>query len=85
MPDEKTKVPRIPTPWCECAPRGQPSQLCDRTWTSQVALPRDISEMVCALSEYKGSSSNLSRVSLNSDNVFGDDGGSRRPGASRSP
>ncbi|MEQ4568052.1 intradiol ring-cleavage dioxygenase [Paenarthrobacter sp. CAP02] len=43
--------------------------------TSQVALPQDISEKVYALSEYKGSSSNLSRVSLTSDNVFGDDGG----------
>lgn len=43
--------------------------------TSQVALPQDISETVYALSEYKGSSSNLSQVSLNSDNVFGDDGG----------
>lgn len=43
--------------------------------TSQVALPQDISEKVYALTEYKGSSSNLSQVSLTSDNVFGDDGG----------
>lgn len=43
--------------------------------TSQVALPQVISETVYKLPEYKGSSSNLSKVSLNSDNVFGDDGG----------
>jgi protocatechuate 3,4-dioxygenase beta subunit len=43
--------------------------------TSQVALPQDISETVYALSGYEGSTSNLARVSLDSDNVFGDDGG----------
>lgn len=43
--------------------------------TSQVALPRDVSETVYALSGYEGSTSNLSRVSLESDNVFSDDGG----------
>lgn len=43
--------------------------------TSQVALPKDISESVYALAEYEGSAANLSQVSLDSDNVFGDDGG----------
>lgn len=43
--------------------------------TSQVALPQSTCEDVYALSEYSGSSSNLAQVSLDSDNVFGDDGG----------
>ncbi|KQP57110.1 intradiol ring-cleavage dioxygenase [Agreia sp. Leaf283] len=43
--------------------------------TSQVALPQDVCDTVYALSGYDGSSSNLSKVSLDSDNVFGDDGG----------
>lgn len=43
--------------------------------TSQVALPQSTCEEVYALSEYSGSSSNLTQVSLDSDNVFGDDGG----------
>ncbi|SDQ51942.1 intradiol ring-cleavage dioxygenase [Microbacterium sp. cf332] len=43
--------------------------------TSQVALPQDVCESVYALPAYDGSTRNLSQVTLNSDNVFGDDGG----------
>jgi protocatechuate 3,4-dioxygenase beta subunit len=43
--------------------------------TSQVALPQDVCEAVYATSGYEASVSNLSRVSLTGDNVFGDDGG----------
>ena len=43
--------------------------------TSQVALPKDVCETVYAESGYEDSVANLSRVSLDSDNVFGDDGG----------
>ncbi|WP_271984802.1 intradiol ring-cleavage dioxygenase [Pseudoclavibacter terrae] len=43
--------------------------------TSQVALPEYASKTVYALSGYEGSASNLAQVSLDSDNVFGDDGG----------
>jgi protocatechuate 3,4-dioxygenase beta subunit len=42
--------------------------------TSQVALPQDVCEQVYAQPGYDGSTSNLSRVSLTGDNVFGDDG-----------
>jgi protocatechuate 3,4-dioxygenase beta subunit len=43
--------------------------------TSQVALPQSTCDEVYTLSEYSGSASNLAQVSLDSDNVFGDDGG----------
>lgn len=43
--------------------------------TSQIALPQDASEAVYATTGYESSASNLSRISLESDNVFGDDGG----------
>ncbi len=43
--------------------------------TSQVALPKDVCEKVYAQPGYEDSVSNLSRVSLAADNVFGDDGG----------
>ena len=43
--------------------------------TSQVALPEYASNAVYALSGYEGSASNMAQVSLDSDNVFGDDGG----------
>lgn len=44
--------------------------------TSQVALPQATCDTVYAdTSAYPSSASNLSRVSLDSDNVFGDDGG----------
>jgi protocatechuate 3,4-dioxygenase beta subunit len=43
--------------------------------TSQVALPKDICTTVYGQSGYEASVSNLSQVSLATDNVFGDDGG----------
>jgi protocatechuate 3,4-dioxygenase beta subunit len=43
--------------------------------TSQVALPQDVCATVYAEDGYEASVSNLARVSLDSDNVFGDDGG----------
>ncbi|RBY74790.1 3,4-dioxygenase subunit beta [Blastococcus sp. TF02-09] len=43
--------------------------------TSQVALPKDVCDTVYAQEGYEASVSNLSQVSLTSDNVFGDDGG----------
>ncbi len=42
--------------------------------TSQVALPEDVSRAVYALAEYAGSTENLDRLSIEDDNVFGDDG-----------
>lgn len=42
--------------------------------TSQVALPQDVCAAVYGTDGYDSSSSNLSQVSLTSDNVFGDDG-----------
>jgi protocatechuate 3,4-dioxygenase beta subunit len=43
--------------------------------TSQVALPEDACTQVYAQGGYKASVTKLSQVSLDSDNVFGDDGG----------
>nr|WP_269205042.1 intradiol ring-cleavage dioxygenase [Motilibacter aurantiacus] len=43
--------------------------------TSQVALPRSTCETVYAQPGYEASVTNLAKVSLDSDNVFGDDGG----------
>lgn len=43
--------------------------------TSQVALPRNVSEAVYATPGYERSVGNLSRLSLTTDGVFGDDGG----------
>ena len=43
--------------------------------TSQVALPEAVSKTVYVLDEYAGSTANLAQVSLDNDNVFGDDGG----------
>ncbi len=48
--------------------------------TSQVALPQDVCEQVYAQSGYEASVSNLSRVGLDTDNVFGDDGGAGQLG-----
>jgi protocatechuate 3,4-dioxygenase beta subunit len=48
--------------------------------TSQVALPQDICETVYTTSGYDASVNNLSRVSLDADNVFGDDGGASQLG-----
>jgi protocatechuate 3,4-dioxygenase beta subunit len=46
--------------------------------TSQVALPEDTCTKVYAQSGYEQSVGNLSQVSLDGDNVFGDDGGKRQ-------
>ena len=43
--------------------------------TSQIALPEDTCTLVYATSGYEQSVTNLSRISLRTDNVFGDDGG----------
>ena len=43
--------------------------------TSQIALPQDVCELVYATDGYTQSVRNLSQTSLESDNVFGDDGG----------
>lgn len=43
--------------------------------TSQVALPQAVSEGVYATTGYDGSAQNLAAITLDSDNVFGDDGG----------
>jgi protocatechuate 3,4-dioxygenase beta subunit len=48
--------------------------------TSQVALPQDACDTVYATSGYEASVSNLKQVSLDSDNVFGDDGGASQLG-----
>ncbi len=48
--------------------------------TSQVALPKDVCETVYATDRYSQSVANLARVSLASDNVFGDDGGAHQLG-----
>lgn len=43
--------------------------------TSQLALPEEACSAVYAETAYAGSAENLARISLTSDNVFGDDGG----------
>ncbi|WP_111768753.1 intradiol ring-cleavage dioxygenase [Nakamurella deserti] len=48
--------------------------------TSQVALPQDVCDAVYATAGYERSVSNLAQVSLTSDNVFGDDGGTSQLG-----
>jgi protocatechuate 3,4-dioxygenase beta subunit len=48
--------------------------------TSQVALPKDTCATVYGQSGYEQSVTNLSRVSLESDNVFGDDGAAHQLG-----
>jgi protocatechuate 3,4-dioxygenase beta subunit len=48
--------------------------------TSQVALPKDVCDVVYAGSGYEKSVSNLAQLSLASDNVFGDDGGASQLG-----
>ena len=49
--------------------------------TSQIALPEAWCKTVYATSGYEQSVTNLSQVSLASDNVFGDDGGVHELGA----
>jgi protocatechuate 3,4-dioxygenase beta subunit len=48
--------------------------------TSQIALPEDVCNSVYATAGYEQSVQNLGQVSLQSDNVFGDDGGARQLG-----
>ena len=48
--------------------------------TSQVALPKDVCDAVYATDGYASSVTNLARVSLGDDNVFGDDGGASQLG-----
>ncbi|BBH67504.1 3,4-dioxygenase subunit beta [Actinoplanes sp. OR16] len=48
--------------------------------TSQVALPKDVCDVVFKESGYEASVSNLSQVTLDNDNVFGDDGGASQLG-----
>jgi hypothetical protein len=43
--------------------------------TSQIALPKDICDQVYATGGYSQSVQNLSQVSLQTDNVFGNDAG----------
>jgi protocatechuate 3,4-dioxygenase beta subunit len=52
----------------------------NRIATSQIALPEDACRAVCATAGYEQSVVNLGQVSLQSDNVFGDDGGARQLG-----
>jgi protocatechuate 3,4-dioxygenase beta subunit len=49
--------------------------------TSQIALPQDACDAVYATDGYEQSVSNLAQVSLESDMVFGDDGGVRQLGS----
>jgi protocatechuate 3,4-dioxygenase beta subunit len=48
--------------------------------TSQVALPKDVCDQVYGTDGYSASVTNLARVSLDDDNVFGDDGGASQLG-----
>ncbi|QFG24058.1 intradiol ring-cleavage dioxygenase [Actinomadura sp. WMMB 499] len=48
--------------------------------TSQVALPKDVCDTVYAQSGYEQSVKNLAQVTLDGDNVFGDDGGAKQMG-----
>lgn len=43
--------------------------------TSQVALPQDVCDTVYATTGYESSVTNLAQLTLDTDNVFGDDGG----------
>lgn len=48
--------------------------------TSQVALPKDTCDAVYAADGYSDSVSTMAQVSLDSDNVFGEDGGAQQLG-----
>lgn len=43
--------------------------------TSQIAIPEDVCTAVFALDTYSGSTENFSQITLDTDNVFGDDSG----------
>jgi protocatechuate 3,4-dioxygenase beta subunit len=49
--------------------------------TSQIALPKDTCDAVYQTDGYSQSVSNLAQVSLQNDNVFGNDGGARQLGS----
>lgn len=49
--------------------------------TSQVALTQESAEAVYALDAYSGSARNLAQMSLETDNVFGDDAAAQQVGA----
>jgi protocatechuate 3,4-dioxygenase beta subunit len=49
--------------------------------TSQIALPKDTCDAVYATAGYEQSVNNMTRVSLQNDNVFGEDGGARQLGS----
>jgi protocatechuate 3,4-dioxygenase beta subunit len=53
----------------------------NRVATSQIALPEDVAAAVHEEPGYEQSISNLQQTSLESDNVFGDDGGARQLGS----
>ena len=48
------------------------TSVANKTATSQIALPKDASDLVYAQGGYAGSASNLSQISLATDNVFSD-------------
>jgi protocatechuate 3,4-dioxygenase beta subunit len=48
--------------------------------TSQMALPKDVCDVVYATEGYRASVANLAQVTLASDNVFGDDAGVHQVG-----
>ena len=48
--------------------------------TSQIALPKDACDLVYATAGYEQSVSNMTRLCLESDNVFADDGGVKQLG-----
>jgi protocatechuate 3,4-dioxygenase beta subunit len=52
----------------------------NRIATSQIALPKDVSDAVYATSGYEQSVSNMNGLSLERDNVFADDGGASQLG-----
>ncbi|GAA4771175.1 intradiol ring-cleavage dioxygenase [Microbacterium gilvum] len=43
--------------------------------TSQIAFPQEVLDTVYTLDAYAGSAENLAQITLDSDNVFGEDGG----------
>jgi protocatechuate 3,4-dioxygenase beta subunit len=52
----------------------------NRIATSQIALPEDVSNAVYATAGYEQSVQNMTQVSLQRDNVFGEDGGAQQLG-----
>jgi hypothetical protein len=48
--------------------------------TSQMAFPKDVNDAVFATAGYEQSATNVSQLTLATDNVFGDDGGAHQMG-----